>query len=440
MTWLLRLLRALVILAPREFVVALLRAVALVITLLLVLLLWLWELLLAALRRKSLFEEEHEDPCGRLPEAVVRRPDPAIYSQRLLLSQDLPVTWNNPDIWVAPAADPTAVEPDSYHLKEDTDYVVTVRVHNASTDPALGVRVRLVYRPWSFNSPDLTPVQTDAAGNEVFRFVNIAPMGSAETTFDWHTPSVPAGEEARHFCLEARLFHPMDANTANNIGQENTHVLSTANPGLPAPGDVIEVDVPLHNHARQEQAFRFTPIHYDTEPGGSIELRLATTHGRARRSLTKTVANFAPTWHPGRRVAVARAGPPGPGGGGEGPADVRQRRRPTAEARYRHHRFTFTARPTVVAAKNRYVGFDALRERILAQDYTLPPGMTVQVAGQGLEMPIPVPATTTRTLRFTVKVPDDAAPGSRFPVNLLAFSENGVLAGGVTVFVDVGEA
>lgn len=51
----------------------------------------------------------------------------------LLQSQGLPVTWNNPDIWIARADNPGNIEPDSYHLTDNTDYIVTVRVHNAPT-------------------------------------------------------------------------------------------------------------------------------------------------------------------------------------------------------------------------------------------------------------------------------------------------------------------
>ena len=178
---------------------ALLKFVFLISLLVIVLLLCLWEWLLEALKSKDLYPDEEEDPCGRLPEAIVRRPDPAIYCQRLLLSQGLPVTWNNPDIWVARADNPGDIEPDSYHLVEDTDYIVSVRANNAGTDAAVGVRVRLNYRQWSFNSPDLTPVETDTAGNEVVRFVHVAPMSSEIATFKWHTPSVPQGQQSKHF-------------------------------------------------------------------------------------------------------------------------------------------------------------------------------------------------------------------------------------------------
>jgi hypothetical protein len=63
----------------------------------------------------------------------MRRPDPCIYSQTYLASQGVPVTWNNPDIWMAKAATPNVIEPDSYHLEADTDYIVSVQAHNAST-------------------------------------------------------------------------------------------------------------------------------------------------------------------------------------------------------------------------------------------------------------------------------------------------------------------
>src|SRR5690606_25186365 len=61
-------------------------------------------------------EEDEEKECNPpAPEPVMRRPDPCIYSQTFLASQGLPVTWDNPDIWMAKAATPGQFEPDSYH-------------------------------------------------------------------------------------------------------------------------------------------------------------------------------------------------------------------------------------------------------------------------------------------------------------------------------------
>src|SRR6185436_5933480 len=112
-------------LAVQEFFVGLLRLIVLVIIFFLVLLARIWEKLRWLLHTKNLFEEEvEEEECGGVPEPLIRRPDPCIYSQALLLSQGLPVTWDNPDIWMAPASNPSAIEPDSYHLQDDTDYIV----------------------------------------------------------------------------------------------------------------------------------------------------------------------------------------------------------------------------------------------------------------------------------------------------------------------------
>jgi hypothetical protein len=217
--------KGLLLRTPQEIVVALLRLLLLILLAPLILLLKLWEWLLWLFHTKTFKDEDGRHPCGKIPEAVVRRPDPCIYSQTYLASQGLPVTWDNPDIWMAPAASPGSIEPDSYHLTDDTDYLVSVQAHNASTDPAIGVQVRLVYRPWSFNSPDLVPVEVDAFGQEVTRSVDIPAMGAAIAQFTWHTPTLAPGAEA-HYCLQAHLAHPLDVNPANNMGQENTQVYS----------------------------------------------------------------------------------------------------------------------------------------------------------------------------------------------------------------------
>ncbi|MGH2429116.1 MAG: hypothetical protein ACRDGV_09605 [Candidatus Limnocylindria bacterium] len=423
MKWLIRLLRG-ILLGAAEFLFAIIKILALVIALLLTLLAWLWMLILAMLRGKNLFPEEKDETCGQLPEAIVRRPDPAIYSQRLLMSQGLPVTWNNPDIWIAPAANPAAIEPDSYHLQDDTDYVVTVRAHNAGTDPAIGVRVRLRYRPWSFNSPDELPVEIDAAGNEVVRFVNIPPLGSALATFAWHTPAVPPGSESRHFCLQASLYHPMDTNTANNMGQENTNVWQSPNPGLPGPGDTLQVDVPLHNFSRRQRRFVFRADTYAIDADDRVELRLKTTLGHAKRSPAEWAASLVPTLHLGRQI---------------GAPWTRPRQHETPLRRSLDRPVSPTSRPRFVAAKNRFTGFEQLHARILQGDYSLPAGMEIAADGAPLDEGAEIGPGADGVVPFTVTVPAGAQPGDRYPVNLIAMTENGVLAGGVTVFVQVRE-
>ena len=426
MAGLLYFLRNLFTRVPQEVLVALLRAIVLLLFTLLLLLLRFLEWLYALLRRRDLYPEEKEEPCGKLPEAIIRRPDPCIYSQRLLMSQDLPVTWNNRDIWAARADNPAAIEPDSYNLQDDTDYIVTVRVHNASTDAAIGVRVRLNYRPWSFNSPDLVPVETDANGDEMVRFVNVPPMSSVPLVpgappvspdfaqFLWHTPKLDPGQAQQHFCLQASLFHPLDVNTSNNMGQENTNVYRNDNPGPAAPGETVTITVPLVNLARRPQRFVFVAQSYAVDQEDNFELDLKTTRGYARRSLSQRLGNLMPSLH----VRASASG------------------RDKSASR---SRFGFEYRARLVAAKTRYTGFEKIKETILSRDYSLPPGMTVTVDGNDPREGVVLQEKGGKDIDVAVKIPPDARPGSSIPMNLVALSEDGVLAGGVTVIFNIEE-
>jgi len=60
--------------------------------------LWAW---IVKLFTRNNFKEIKDPKLCHLPfpEDVMRRPDPCIYSQFYLQEQNLPVTWNNPDIW-----------------------------------------------------------------------------------------------------------------------------------------------------------------------------------------------------------------------------------------------------------------------------------------------------------------------------------------------------
>ena len=409
-------LKGLLLRTPQEILVAVLRALLVLLVVLLVLLLKLWEWLLWLFHTETLRPEETEDACGKIPEVLVRRPDPSIYSQTFLAAQGLPVTWNNPDIWVAPAANPGAVEPDSYHLEDDTDYIVSVRAHNASTDPAIGVRVRLVYRPWSFNSPDVTPVEVDAGGNEVVRSVDIPAMGSAVAEFAWHTPPVPPGESA-HYCLQAHLAHPLDVNVGNNMGQENTNVYSQ-NPGFVSPGELAQFDIPLFNVSRRAQTVRFTVDRYEVATDDRVQLTLERSRGRALLAASNRIGHSLPTVEP---VEVQRA------------ARDRDAGTPARRSKALFGRVSFSSpKSRFELVRTRYSGFDDLRARILDRDYSLPEGMTV-AAPELLELE----PNEAQAPAFEVQVPSDAQPGTRLPMNICAETQDGVLVGGITVFFDV---
>lgn len=413
--------KGLLLRTPQEIVVALLRLLLLLLLAIVILLLKLWEWLLWLFHTKTFKDEDREEPCGKIPEAVVRRPDPCIYSQTYLASQGLPVTWDNPDIWMASAAAPGSIEPDSYHLSDDTDYVVSVQAHNASTDPAIGVQVRLVYRPWSFNSPDLVPVEVDAAGHEVTRSVDIPPMGAAIAQFTWHTPALAPGEEA-HYCLQAHLTHPLDVNPANNMGQENTQVYSES-PAFVIPGQLTHFDVPLFNVGRAQQRVTFHTDGY-LVADDEVELHLERRSARARYSLADRLGHGLPTVEPVGRAAgrpkAEETAPRASASAGRRPRDL------VGAVSFSSPKSRFQL------SRTRYRGLDELRSRILERDYSLPVGMTV-------DAPAVVELDTDEfaVAPFEVLVPLDAQPGDRFPLNIRAENHDGGLVGGVTLFFQV---
>ena len=440
-------LRVLLLVLPLELVAALLRVLLLPILALVAIIVRLIECLCRKWPKSTLFEEKQEDACPPLPEQVVRRPDPCLYSQSWLTAQGLPVTWDNPDIWLAPAADPNAVEPDSFHLAADTDYIVSVRVHNAATDLALGVQVRMLFREWSINAPDFAPVERDGMGNEVARHVDVDPMGATVTQFRWRTPVVPPGE-ARHYCLQARLSHPMDVNPDNNIGQENTNVYA-ANPGHVEPGELVEVELPLHNATRLAQRFRFAPSLYAIDPAPTHQLRLAVNRGVARMPLSARIANLMPTLHP-RPVdgAIPPAPPPEPPPEPPPTGVVLAATAPPSRGRdrllwpierFRLGRFELQARRRLKVVKTRYVGFDSVRAAARTQVRPLPAAMTVTLDGAPPASEVALAPGESRRLKLRVKVPADAAPGTRYPFNLDAHASDGSLAGGVTLLLRVKE-
>jgi hypothetical protein len=420
----LKILHTLFVKGPLGALVALLGLLVLLVVFIPSLLLRFWEKLLKFLRTRNFkAETEEKDPCNPpFPEPVMRRPDPCIYSQTYLASQGVPVTWDNPDIWMAKAATPHVIEPDSYHLQADTDYIVSVRAHNASTDLALGVKVRLLYRPWSFNSPDLLPVDVNANGQEVVRFVNIAGMGSAIAQFNWHTPPVPAGE-ARHYCLQAHLSHPLDINLENNVGQENTNVHS-ANPGHVAPGERIQVDVPLFKLGDEGARVTFRADAYAIDMKETVQLQRQTNTGRQRLSLGERTGNVLPMLVPVGRVQPS-APPPGP-----------TLRRATAPAtRGGQWRLVWGRRLPYVVTRARYTGHETYKKALLARNFDLPPGMEFE-ATEPADGPL-FSGHQTRDIAVQVKVPEQAPNGQQYSINVRAQTETGRLLGGVTFLLNV---
>ncbi len=420
-----KILRSLFARGPITALLSLVQLLFLLLFGLLALVVAIFECLCKFFKKMNLKEEEEDDSkCNPpLPEDITRRPDPCIYSQEYLTSQGVPVTWNNPDIWMAKATTPGVIEPDSYHLEADTDYIVSVQCHNASTDLALGVKVRLLYRPWSFNSPDLLPVQTTPSGQEVVRFANIAGMGKTIVQFNWHTPPVAPGTE-QHFCIQAHLSHPMDINLQNNMGQENTNVHS-ANPGHVAPGEVVDVDVPLFNNTRKRKRMAFRADSYSIDTTTEIRLELKLNTGREPWPLSKQLGSLVPRFHfADQPPAPAPPTPEGPVLFSAAPPD-----------KHNGPRFVFGRPQRRTITRARYVGHERYKRSLLGQHFELPTGMTFDVPGVGGT--VEIDPGEQRNIPVRIVVPTDAEDGAEYSINVRAEEEGGKLTGGVTLLLRV---
>lgn len=155
------------------------------------------------------------DPCVTVPGHLIRKPDPCIYSQFLLMQLNQPVTWDNPDVRILSGG----VEQYTYDLTADTEYTVEITVHNSSRDkPADGTAVSIRWIEFGAGS------QTRHAIADRVANVPIWP-GTAIVTVPWRTPATPG-----HYCIEVELAHPNDGNPTNNLGWNNTQVHAAQSP------------------------------------------------------------------------------------------------------------------------------------------------------------------------------------------------------------------
>ncbi len=165
-------------------------------------------------------ERRGGDPCVYLPERVINRPDPLIYSQFLLMQLGQPVTWDNPDVAILLAG----VEQYTYDLRVATEYDIEITIHNSSrTKVAPGTQVEVRWIEFGAGAQIRHPISS------VLVDVPVWP-GTATVGTKWETPSTPG-----HYCIEVELKHPQDGNPANNRGWNNTQVKAAAS----------SVDVPI---------------------------------------------------------------------------------------------------------------------------------------------------------------------------------------------------
>jgi len=241
----------------------------------------------------------------------MRRPDPCIYSQGYLEAQGFPVTWNIGYLGRPPKRRPNVIAPDSYHLEEKTDYIVFAAGAYASTDPAIGVRVRLVYPTVELQLARSRPGGGRRPGHEC----------SGSSTSAMGAPSRRSHGERRggsgmsHFCLQAILSHPMDVNVANNLGQENTQIFDTdgqaARIGRPAPNPA-RVAQRLHGHGDRVSTLRrqrpsSLPVAVQPRPGARSTLSDASPRSCPGSISTTPPVPMSPSRSRGRMVQAVHS-------------------------------------------------------------------------------------------------------------------------------------
>lgn len=155
------------------------------------------------------------DPCVNFPGHIIRKPDPCIYSQFLLMRLQQPVTWDNPDVRILL----NGIDQNTYNLTVGTTYTIEIIVHNSSRDkPAQGTAVDVRWIEFGAGSQIRHPIATLSA--DVPLWPGVAVVQTA-----WRTPDTPG-----HYCIEVQLHHPNDGNPSNNLGWNNTQVHAANSP------------------------------------------------------------------------------------------------------------------------------------------------------------------------------------------------------------------
>jgi hypothetical protein len=219
----------------------------------------------ALLRRlcKALQGQSKEPPCAACPPAL-RKADPFLYSQQYLISLGLPVTWDNPDIYIYEGN--TLVDP--HDLKASTGYTVIARVWNNSTEvPVMNLGVHFSYL--SFGAGTQSHPIGDATTDLAAKGLPGCPAFASAT---WTTPA-----ELGHYCIQVLLEPPDDLIWANNLGQRNTDVAQPASPA--------EFTFSVGNHDRgRPKHVRFAIDTYAIAPLPSCDTRFPDEYRRLQLS------------------------------------------------------------------------------------------------------------------------------------------------------------
>jgi hypothetical protein len=213
------------------------------------------------------------DKCVCPP--ALKKPDPFLYSQQYLTSLGLPVTWDNPDIYIYDGN--TLVDPHDLHA--NTAYTVVARIWNNSPDvPVINLGVNFSFLSFGMGTQS-HPIGTTA--------VDLAAKGlpgcPAFAYMSWTTPATLG-----HYCLQILLEPPDDTNWLNNLGQRNTDV---AQPQSPAVFTFV-----VGNHvAQRTRNVRFRVDSYTIPP--LVACGNEDSVGKGSHTISKTSSPVPPGWN-----------------------------------------------------------------------------------------------------------------------------------------------
>lgn len=194
--------------------------------------------------------KEEEEDCHVINEPAFHRPDPCIYSQPYLQKLGLPVTWDNPDIFVM--KDGNIITENQ--IAPDTQYEVHATIWNNSYEaPVVGLPVKFGFL--SFGAGTL--YHSIAATT-----VNVGVKGGANhpahSKVLWHTPSTPG-----HYCLQVDFNWIDDANTENNLGYNNITIIEAHSPAT--------FSFKLRNNTTKQNRYRFETDTYSLQTPPACE-------------------------------------------------------------------------------------------------------------------------------------------------------------------------
>jgi hypothetical protein len=214
-------------------------------------------------------QETTADQCCSFTNPAYHRPDPCIYDQYYLMSLNIAVTWDNPDITLLQ----NGVVVSKTHLLPNTEYEIDATIWNNSFfAPVAGMQVNFGYLSFGVSTV-LHPIGST--------LVNLGVKGGpgcpALAKMLWTTPATPG-----HYCIQVQFSCTDDSNPNNNLGQNNVQVVPAQSPA--------NFTFALRNQTKAANAYNFEVDTYTIPPAPPCPEAIAKNQGTFADRLKKIQA------------------------------------------------------------------------------------------------------------------------------------------------------